>query len=132
MPICRACTRICVAVRWTLAIAVYDACPAPMKLPLPDQRLLAPAAFTGHAPACVAHLHSQTCPGAAPHSCTTPVYVSGPCMPTVPLPHVALQPAGAAAVGRTGRTGRVVGTRFAAPTPQDGHRVCLPPAAKCD
>ena len=30
MPICRACTRICVAVRWTLAIAVYDACPAPM------------------------------------------------------------------------------------------------------
>ena len=32
-------------------------------------------------------------------------------MPTVPLPHVALQPAGAAAVGRTGRTGRVVGTR---------------------
>ena len=29
VPICRACTRICVAVRWTLAIAVYDACLAP-------------------------------------------------------------------------------------------------------
>ena len=40
------------------------------------------------------------------------MYVSGPCMPTVPLPHVALQPAGAASVGRTGVT-RVVGTRFA-------------------
>ena len=69
--------------------------------------------------------------GVAFHSCTTPVCASGPCMPTVSLPHAPLQLAGAAAVGRTGRTGLVLGTRFAAPTPQDGHRVFLPPAAKC-
>ena len=39
---------------------------------------------------------------------------------------------GACPVGCTGVTGRVMETRFAALARQDGHRVCLPPAAKCD
>jgi len=62
--------------------------------------------------------------GFASHSCPTAVCVSGPCMLTVSLPYAPLQLAGAAAVGRTGRSGRVLATRFAALTSQDAHRVC--------